>query len=104
MILDASVAGNAAGSIDDGVVVASVFHVGDRRVHGPDADDLTMLSMPSKPGGSAGMRVLLTSNSAKMSDRLWLRACLGDRGWGCEARGAPLPVRCSGVGSRCEHR
>lgn len=43
MILDASVAGNAAGSIDDGVVVASVFHVGDRRVHGPDADDLTML-------------------------------------------------------------
>ena len=43
MILDARVAGNATGSVDDGVVVASVFHVGDRRVHGPDADDLTML-------------------------------------------------------------
>ena len=43
MNLNTSVAGNAVSSIDDGVVVASVFHVGDRRVHGPDADALTML-------------------------------------------------------------
>ncbi len=43
MILNTSMAGNAVSSIDDGVVVASVFHVEDRRVHGPDADDLTVL-------------------------------------------------------------
>ena len=53
MILDASVAGNAAGSIDDGVVVASVFHVGDRCVHGPMPMISRCSSMPSKPGGSA---------------------------------------------------
>ena len=43
MILNTSMAGNAVCSIDDGVVVASMFHVRGRRVHGPDADDLTML-------------------------------------------------------------
>ena len=77
MILDTSMAGNAVCSIDDGVVVASMFHVGDRRVHGPDADDLTMLIDALEAWRHAGMRVLWTSNSAKMSDRLWLRACRG---------------------------
>ncbi|GIR08176.1 MAG: hypothetical protein CM15mP18_5050 [Methanobacteriota archaeon] len=43
VILNTSMAGNAVSSIDDGVIVASVFHVEDRRVHGPDADDLTVL-------------------------------------------------------------
>ena len=43
MILNATMAGNAMTSIGEAVIVASLFHLGDRRVHAPDADDLTML-------------------------------------------------------------
>ncbi len=43
MILNEMMAGNALISIEEAVVVASAFHVGDRRVHAPDADDLTIL-------------------------------------------------------------